>query len=260
MTEGKLNILELIKGSFADTDEDKLSKYLDRLYAAIFDYTQKIRRDSLLVLLLVTAFELVNSSPGTQISVGSFSIHQGSVVLRFVPAVVAYLFLQIITDSIRLADMDIAFRQLFSRWLGWKEYLKTGNFTETDNFIQTGGFIMPATPLYWNIKQSLPKRDTIQYRRYALEYSASSWFTAALVAGVLAFEAHAYYVLYNRQLTHFILWSISLFFTLACLVISAINFIEWYPTARTQASSPDERPDGASQGQSPGAGAGSAAP
>lgn len=77
MPERKLNILDLIQGSFADADEEKVSKYLDRLYAAISDYTQNIRRDSLLVLLLVTAFELVNSSPGTQFSVASFSFHKG---------------------------------------------------------------------------------------------------------------------------------------------------------------------------------------
>ena len=224
MPERKLNILDLIQGSFADADEEKVSKYLDRLYAAISDYTQNIRRDSLLVLLLVTAFELVNSSPGTQFSVASFSFHKGSVVLQFVPAVAAYLFLQIITDSIRLADMGIAFRHLFGRWLGGRGYL------------ETSGFIMPATPLYWNIKQSLPSRDIIQYHRYALQYSASSWFTGVLVAGILAFEAHAYYVLYSGQFAHDILWLISLCFTVACIVISAINFIDWYLTAGTQAS------------------------
>ena len=122
MPERKLNILDLIQGSFADANEEKIPKYLDRLYAAISDYTQNIRRDSLLVLLLVTAFELVNSSPGAQFSVASFSFHKGSVVLQVVPAVVAYLFLQIITDSIRLADMGIAFRRLFGRWLGGREY------------------------------------------------------------------------------------------------------------------------------------------
>ena len=226
MSEKRLNILNQIQGSFADDDKEKISKYLDRLYAAISDYTQSIRRDSLLVLLLVTAFELVNSSPGTQFSVASFTFHKGSVVLQVVPAVVAYLFLQIITDSIRLADMGIAFRRLFDRWLGEREHP------------ETGGFILPATPLYWNIKQSLPSKDTIQYRRYALQYRASSLFTGVLVAGILAFEAHAYYVLHSRQFAHDILWLISLCFTLLCLVISAINFIAWYVTARSQASSP----------------------
>jgi hypothetical protein len=172
----------------------------------------------LLVLLLVTAFELVNSSPGAQFSVASFSFHKGSVFLQVVPAVVAYLFLQIITDSIRLADMGIAFRHLFGRWLGGREYPGTS------------GFIMPATPLYWNIKQSLPSRDTIQYRRYARQYRASTLFTVVLVAGILAFEAHAYYVLHSGQNTHNFLWWTSLCFTLVCFVISAINFIDWYLT------------------------------
>ncbi len=225
MPKRKLNILDQIQDSFAYTDDEKVSKYLDRLYAAISDYTQNIRRDSLLVLLLVTAFELVNSSPGTPFSVASFSFHKGSVVLQFVPAVVAYLFLQIVTDSIRLADMGKVFRQLFDRWLGGRGYP------------ETGGFIMPATPLYWTIKQSLPSRDTIQYRRYARQYWASSWFTVVLVVGILAFEAHAYYVLHSGQFTHDILWLISLCFTLVCLVISAINFIDWYLTAGTQPSS-----------------------
>lgn len=224
MPEKKLNILDLIQGSFADTDEEKLSKYLDRLYAAISDYTQSIRRDSLLVLLLATAFELVNSSPGEQFSVASFSFHKGSVVLQFVPAVVAYLFLQIVTDSIRLADMGIAFRRLFGRWLGGGEHPETGSF------------IMPATPLYWTIKQSLPSRGAIQYRRYARGYWTSSWFTGVLVAGILAFEADAYYTLYSGQFSHDILWLISLCFALVCFVMSAINFIDWYLTTGTEAS------------------------
>lgn len=225
MSEKKLNILDLIQGSFVDTDKEKISKYLDRLYAAISDYTQNIRRDSLLVLLLVTAFELVNSSPGTRFSVASFSFHKGSVVLQVVPAVVAYLFLQIVTDSIRLADMGNAFRHLFSRWLGER------------GRPETGGFIMPATPLYWTIKQSLPSTNTIQYRRYARGYWTSSWFTVVLVTGILAFEAHAYYVLYNGRFTHDILWFISLCFTLVCFVISAINFIDWYLTTGPEESS-----------------------
>jgi hypothetical protein len=228
VSERKLNILDLVQDSFSDASEEKISKYLDRLYAAISDYTQSIRRDSLLVLLLVTAFELVNSSPGTQFSVASFTFHKGSVVLQVVPAVAAYLFLQIITDSIRLADMGIAFRQLFDKWLGGKRHA------------ETGGFVMPATPLYWNIKQSLPSRSIIQYRRYALQYSASTWFTGVLVAGVLAFEAHAYYVLYGGQSTPDILWLISLCFTVVCLVISATNWVDWYLTARTdEAHLPD---------------------
>jgi hypothetical protein len=236
MPERKLSILDLIQGSFADADEEKVSKYLDRLYAAISDYTQNIRRDSLLVLLLVTAFELVNSSPGSQFSVASFSFHKGSVVLQFVPAVVAYLFLQIITDSIRLADMGFAFRRLFRRWLG--------GGGRGEGYLGTGGFIMPATPLYWTIKQSLPSTDTIQHRRYALQYWASSWFTGVLVAGILAFEAHAYYVLYSGQFTHDILWLISLCFTLVCLVISAINFIDWYLTAGDEESAAKASPFG----------------
>ena len=74
--------------------------------------------------------------------------------------------------------MGIAFRHLFGRWLGGRGYL------------ETSGFIMPATPLYWNIKQSLPSRDIIQYHRYALQYSASSWFTGVLVAGILSRRTH----------------------------------------------------------------------
>jgi hypothetical protein len=121
--------------------------------------------------------------------------------------------------------MGIAFRRLFDRWLGDREHL------------EAGGFILSATPLYWNIKQSLPSKDTIQYRRYALQYWASSLFTGVLMAGILAFEAHAYYVLHSAQFAHDILWLISLCFTLLCLVISAFNFIAWYLTARSQASS-----------------------
>jgi hypothetical protein len=231
MPEGKLNILDLITDSFTNTDnEEKVAKYLDQLYAAISDYTQKIRRDSLLVLLLVTAFELVNSSSDTKFSIGSFSFNKGSIVLQFVPAVVAYLFLQIVTDSIRLADMGTAFRRLFARWLGGKESLKA------DGLIETSGFIMPATPLYWNIKQSLPSKNIVQYRRYSLEYWTSTGFTVVLVAGILAFEGHAYYILYSGQSARDILWWISLCFTCACLVISAINFIRWYITAHAEAS------------------------
>jgi hypothetical protein len=229
MPERKLNILDLISDSVANTGEEKVPKYLDQLYAAISDYTQKIRRDSLLVLVLVAAFELVNSSPDTKFSVASFSFNKGSIVLQFVPAVVAYLFLQIITDSIRLADMGITFRRLFSRWLGGEEIL------EASGLIEAGGFIMPATPLYWNIKQSLPSKDIIQYRRYSLEYWTSTGFTVVLVAGILAFEGHAYYILYSGQSTPDALWWISLCFTIACLVISAINFIRWYITAHAKA-------------------------
>ena len=225
MAGKQINILDRIQDSFADTDSEKISKYLDRLYAAISDYTQKIRRDSLLVLLLVAAFELVNSSPGTPLSVASFKFHRGSVVLQFVPAVVAYLFLQINTDGIKLADMGITFRRLFRRWLGERGYP------------ETGGFILPATPLYWNIKQSLPSKDIIQHHRYVREYRTSTWFTTILVLGILVFEGHAYFVLYSGKFPRDILWLLSLCFTLVCLVLSGRNFIDWYRTARTEKSS-----------------------
>ena len=104
------------RNSFVNDDRENISKYLDWARSTLVDYSQNNRRTATLMLIIVAIFELVAYSRNASISVGSFVVARGSVVLDFLPAIAAYMFFQIIVDLNKADQLQKLFTQVFAVW------------------------------------------------------------------------------------------------------------------------------------------------
>ena len=80
-------------------------------------------------------------------------------------------------------------------------------------------------PIYWNNTLVL-QADTYFRRTEKAEAAASMVISYILMMGVIVFEAHAYYALFHVNLYQDILWFLSVFITIFCLVMSALVFLQ----------------------------------
>jgi hypothetical protein len=194
--------------SFSDNDKDQVAKYLDWLCVSISKNMETIRRAGLGMLLLVAIFELVIDSKSVQVSLGSFRIYRGSIILQFIPALVAYLFLQVFIDSIKTEDQYFAFIGIFKHW----------SARGSDNRIDL--LVLPQAPLYWNVgNQIFPDARNHDYGRQRVEGRATSAFIIFALLGFAAFQIQAYVLLFTQQSPEVILWAVSLCFTIFCLTM-----------------------------------------
>ena len=106
-----------IAASFADDDRESLAKYLDWLRSTISEYNQSLRRSVALSLALMAIFELITEAPNTAFTIVSFHITKSSIAFLFLPALVAYLYLQTFIDTNRGSDTERAFSITFNKWL-----------------------------------------------------------------------------------------------------------------------------------------------
>lgn len=215
------SIEDRVKGSFgkadgkniSEADKENISKYLDWIISTLGDYAQNNRRTATLLLFIVAAFELVVYSRNSNISIGSFVIARGSIVFDFAPALVAYFCLQIIADWNKTDQLMKVFRTVFALWSEKAEENDLGNF------------LLGSAPLYWNPTGGFTGRlePTNKYRSDRLEIFSTSVIMITVLVGVLAFEAHAYYVLFAASGSKLVLWAVSLFITVIYLATATLT-------------------------------------
>jgi hypothetical protein len=192
-----------------DDHPKKALQYSEWLRTSISDYIQNMRRNAAVLLLLVAIFELVLNSRNAEISIGSFHVSKGSVVLTFIPAVVGYLYLEVVLDSQRIDQVNTAFRTAFEVW---SVKARAEDLNE---------FMYGPQPTYWT---SLLSGGRNIYRVDTINDITSIIFAIGLLVGVLLYEGQAYSALFPSHASSFITWSISLAVTLVCLAISALIF------------------------------------
>jgi hypothetical protein len=188
-----------VEDSFDSSDHEDVSKYLDWLSNVISNDTLAVRRMATLVVLLIAVFELVNESPKVRLSLGSFQLYKGSIVIQFVPALVAFLSLQTLIDTERLNNSQRIFSAAFGQW---SEKAKENDLDNN---------ILPPMPLYWNVGGVTARRSRVaNVATYVLAFT--------LIFGVIAFEAQAYYVLYRLPTGGNIYWLVSVGVTAICII------------------------------------------
>lgn len=206
------SIAKRIENSFDKaSDQDKIFQYLDWLRNTIVSYSQNLSRLTTFLILLIAAFELVSDSSGLQISIGSFKISKGSMVVEFLPCLVAYLYFQIVVDSRRIVSVRNAFMHTFQIWS------KPGERNDLDVMV------LPSLPLYWN-PAVYQVHDELQRASDKVEYWAANVFQLVILIGVVTFQAQAYYVLYNSFKVLHITWYASLTITVFCLSAAVIHY------------------------------------
>lgn len=205
------SINDRVKDSFEKDDRENIAKYIDWTRSTLLDYSQNNRRTSTFLLIVAAIFELVAYSRNASINIGSFAISRGSVVLDFMPALVAYFFLQIIADWGKVDQLTKVLKATFQAWSKKAE--------ENDLDV----FLLGSVPLYWD-PQSGRTRSTNLYPADRVQTVATNTTMIAILLGILAFEAQAYYVLFVASGSRLALWIISLCITLFCLVMGVMEF------------------------------------
>jgi hypothetical protein len=206
-------IRERVQESFDREDQEKVVQYLDWLRAALSDLSGSLRRTVTFLILLMAIFEVVYESPHGTFTLAGFQIDRGSIVLPFIPALIAFLYLQSIVDSVRSAQIQEALRQAFIRWS------PQAGRNDLD------AYILPAYPLFWNPGNVEPRAEN-RLATYGTYKFTSIAFLGIIVIITLGYEAQAYYVLFNKQSPgHFILWLLSLLVTVICLSAAVTYFI-----------------------------------
>ena len=213
-------IRERVKDSYSDEETDKVTKYLDWLNASISDVAQNIRRSTLLILLLIAAFELVSTAPSEEVKFSIFIITKGSVVLQFIPALISYLFLQIYIDSINIKWMLTTFRAAFTSW--------SSSASKNDLDI----YILPRFHLFWTPGFNLRAKTGNEQTVVRAEQITRGILFAVVIVGTFIFEAQAYSSLRGpRSSTPSLAWFASLVISIFCALM-LIAFVFTIPEGK----------------------------
>ncbi len=208
-----------VQESFGEAEHGDVSQYLEWVSAKIVSQTQSLRRMVALIVLLIAIFELTNEYPKTQLALGSFRFYKGSAVVLFLPALVAFLYLQSLIETLRLNDAQRVYARVFKKW------------SEKAAENQLEDYAMPSMPIYWNIgayTSEAPKTFVLR-----LEVALATIFWLFIMFGVLAFEAQAYYDLFRLPARNSILWVLSVSAaTFCCLAAVTIFYGSAYNRVR----------------------------
>lgn len=214
------SIEKRIADSISDQDNDKLPTYIGWVLTKTNDYSQSLQRGIALIFLLAVIFGLLTATKGFSITIGSFHLYKGSILVQFIPVAVSYLFFQIVTDIRRLAYVNLTLKAAFARW--WPE----AGENDMDDFIK-------RLPLALNPGAGRPSGIT-KYRSESVLFMVSFITLLIILLGTLAFNSYAYLVLFRSPLSRDIGWFISLgfasFFTITGLVYF---FVDQFINAET---------------------------
>src|ERR1051326_8294137 len=164
---------------FKDISREDMVQYMEWLRSTIGEFTQNLRRTVALALLLMAIFELVVASRGLKLSVGSFTISSGSIVVVFIPAAISYLYLQFMNDTIELQTRQRMFIDMFYSW------------SPKGNWARFASWTFPPLPAYWNpgFTYSYSPFSKSLFRKF--QFWTKYTFYIGIGMGVLAFEAVA---------------------------------------------------------------------
>ena len=199
------NLKARAEDAFSEKNEDQAVQYLDWLRSALFDLAGSVRRSAILALFLVAVFEFLEESHGAAFTLGGFRINEGSIVLPLIPALVAYLYIEIIISSAKVRVRQNLFTEVFKRWSPQAEQ------NDLDMYV------MPTNYLFWNPGRGLPRaenRSSIE----RTENRVSMVFAVTVLVGIFLFEGQAYYILLNgNSISFYVLYGLSLLMTIFCL-------------------------------------------
>jgi hypothetical protein len=190
-------LVDRIDDSFDDTDQDQMLKYMEWLRSAILEHHNSIRRSVTLMLVLIAIFELVADSRNATLTIGSFHVSKGSIPLLFLPAVVSFLYYQLVLDSCHAARQHTAFGFVFDLWAP-----KAG-----ENCLPL--VLRIPEPAYWNALGADSSTD-FQDAFDKEEYRSSAIFIVLIILGVYVFVGQAYYVLIPAHIPTIVAWGVSL--------------------------------------------------
>jgi hypothetical protein len=198
-----------VSDSFDDKDYERVTKYMDWILSSMTAINQNVQRRTAAMLLLIAVFEVVAQSPKTSISLLGFGIARNSIVFTFIPTIVAYLYFQVMIDTVKADRLVDAIGSVFRKW----SPRASANNLEA--------FLAPPSPLYWN--QGIPVSSDFQSKFDRLEDRTSMILILVLFFGVLGFEAHAFYTVFSSNLSKDVLWFINVCISLSLIICGLLS-------------------------------------
>ena len=196
--------------SFKAEDHEDLTEYLEWLRSTINDMSRSLQRTMISMVLLIAAFEFIDQSPKSQITLGPFRIYEGSIILVFIPALVAYLYLEALTVTARVITMRVVFKNAFAKW----------NASAEQNDL--GLFVLTSMPLYWSIGVGAERPENATNARKVV-LPTTFLLTTLVLFGPITYEAQAYYRLYSLPGSS-ILLLISTCITVFCIIAGLSSY------------------------------------
>lgn len=167
--------------SLDDNNKDDIKAYLDWLLDAINKYANQIRRTTLIALFLMAVFTIVSQS-SADIDLKGLKVSEGSLVDTFIPALVAGLFLQLVTDTNRLIVLYGKFSCSFKTW------------TNSPPLKASWPLVMPPFSLAWG-ESMTPEKEPSSFPEKAHSFLTSYIDKVTPFIGIV-FLAFAYYTLF----------------------------------------------------------------
>jgi hypothetical protein len=189
------NVWERVRRSFDPDAHEDVVKYLEWLNATIGDLSQTLRKTVALMLSLIAAFAIVNASPNATLSFGSISVSNSSLVIIFLPALISFLFFQVIRDTLQLVARGRAFTAAFSIWSEQAE--------END----LDALVIPSRAAYWDLGGTGRPSNTTWSERIGKIGQLGA--APVIFVGVIWFEVDAHLRLHDDSKVSHTLWAFS---------------------------------------------------
>ncbi len=208
-------VTKRVSDSFGDDSVAEAKEYLSLLSDAWKDVTATLTRQTIFLFLLMGLFELlVYQRKEAQITIGSISIAGTSVIVIFLPTVIAYLIYDEFHLSARWTDINNAYYTIYTKI--WP------NQNEND----LAEFVTPKLPGLWRIGTSVSSENAMPSERFIFSVDR----IVSVVAGLFlpfAFEVQAYIVLFTKfGFVNIFLW-INVFICFS-LVFATVKYLSLY--------------------------------
>ncbi|MGD0928000.1 MAG: hypothetical protein ABR926_22695 [Streptosporangiaceae bacterium] len=187
--------------------------YTEKLLSTWKDVSASINREATLTLLLIAVFELLAyQSTVREFTIGPFSLGNATIVQIGLPFIVAYLVYDVLLLTQRLGDMEYAYDAISAK------------FASRIHVNALDSLIKPSLPTFWTPSNPLPSDISRRVDRLR-EITGGFFSLITFVLLPIAFEAQAFYHLYQKFGYHDPLLWISAVITSALLSCSVLLLI-----------------------------------
>jgi hypothetical protein len=210
-------VRERVEAAFADEDEHAFGeRYLDHVLERWTGIEAALRRNVLLIVLLVVAFLLLEGGETSEFSLGPFKVTDVSSVLTLVPAVVSFLYYE-------WAEL-ISARGRYAL-LRYEVFRKLHPVAHEK---QLGAALAPPTISVWGDHPWERLRYRERGRAYFLLEKCGMVVTVGILLGAIAFPIYAYATLFEDSQTDPMALTLSLVFTLFNLARTAFTIADQF--------------------------------
>jgi hypothetical protein len=169
--------------------------YEERVFSSWKDVSSSLSKSVFLILGLIALFELLTyQNTSHDLTIGSFSFANSSMVQVFLPTIVAYAIYDGCRLTLRWMDLQAAYLAISER----------DSAAISDNDLDL--LIAPVLPAFWAVGKRLSAQNADRGEKFILPMTISLASVTMIIAP-LGFEFQAYYHLYNKFGAHnFLLW------------------------------------------------------